>query len=136
MEAARAIKLEADESAWDVELLLSVKWLPWDGKGRDPTMRVSMPRRPLSAGVPLPTEPRVGGDGVQGGVPGPRRVYIRKNVEIRKYGQTPGRQGCLAFAKENTPSISQRRMQEMSGMCNALRRSWSQYHPAEKNYSY
>ena len=43
VEAARAIKLEPDESARVVEFLLSVKRLPWDRKRRVPTTRVSMP---------------------------------------------------------------------------------------------
>ena len=36
----------------------------------------------------LPTKARVGGDGGQGGVPDPRRVYIQKNIEIPK-GPSP-----------------------------------------------
>ena len=38
VEAARAIMLEPDDSAWDAELLLSAMELPWDRKRRDPTM--------------------------------------------------------------------------------------------------
>ena len=54
--AARAIKLEPVKSTRDVELLLSVKELPWDRKRRDPTIKVSVPRTPLPAQKPLPTE--------------------------------------------------------------------------------
>ena len=60
VEAARAIKLEPAESAWDVELLLSVKELPWDRKRRDPTTRVNLPRTLLPVRVPLPAERRAG----------------------------------------------------------------------------
>ena len=49
-------------------LLLSVTRLPWDRKRREPTIRVSMPRTPMPERVPLPREPRAGGDGGQGGV--------------------------------------------------------------------
>ena len=72
----------------------------WTTSGRDPTIRGQ------SAGVPLPTEPRAEGDGGQGGVPGSRRVHLRKNNEIRKDCETPGCQGCLAVATENNRSIS------------------------------
>ena len=41
----------------------------------------------------------------QGGA-GPRLVCIRKNVEIRKYGQTPGCQGCHAIATQNPRSVN------------------------------
>ena len=83
-----------------------MKGLSWDRKRRDPTTKVSMPRTLLQARVPVPTEPRAGGAGRQGGVPGPRWGYIRKNIEIRKYGQTPGCQGCLAIAMEKNRSSS------------------------------
>ena len=46
VEASRASKLEPDQRAQDVELLLSVRGLPCDGKRRDPTIRVSTPRIP------------------------------------------------------------------------------------------
>ena len=78
MEAARAIKLEPDESAWDV-LLSSLKGLPWD---RNATLRSGSACR------------------------GPGRVYIRKNVEIPKYVQTPGCEGRLAITSENNRLIS------------------------------
>ena len=42
---------EPDESAWEMELLLSVTGLPWDRMRRDPTIRVSVPRTPLLPGV-------------------------------------------------------------------------------------
>ena len=112
VEAARAIKLEPDESAWDLELLLSVKGLPWDRERRDPTIWVSLLSTRLPPGVPLPTELRAGGDGGQGGVPGPRRVCIRKKVEILKFGQTH-------HHREQSINLSQQRMQETRGKCNA-----------------
>ena len=40
MEATQAIKLELDQSAWDVELLSGVKRVPWDRERQDPTIRV------------------------------------------------------------------------------------------------
>ena len=64
VEAARTFKLEPDGSAWDVELLLSVKVLPWGRKRRHRRQGQHAER--------------------QGGVPGSRRVCIRKNVEILK----------------------------------------------------
>ena len=40
VEATQAIKLELDQSAWDVELLSGVKRVPWDRERQDPTIRV------------------------------------------------------------------------------------------------
>ena len=78
LEAGRAMKLEPEESAWEVELLLSVKRLSWDGRRCDPTSRVSLPRTLLPAGIPLSTAPRAGGGGGQRGAPNLRWVNIRK----------------------------------------------------------
>ena len=106
MEATRATKLGTEESACDVELLLRMKALPWDRKRREPIAdhvagRSSCTNRASSR------------------VPGPRTVYIRKNVEIRKSGQTLGCQGFLAVATNNSINLSQHRMWETCGKCNA-----------------
>ena len=68
-EAARAIKFEPDESDWEVELLLSVQT----------TTMGSHATRPERSGSAC----------------GPRRVYIRGNVEFWKYGQSLGYKGCV-----------------------------------------
>ena len=49
---------------------------------------------------------------------GPRRVYIRAEVEIKRYGRTPGCPGCEAIAagtvaKTHSESCRQRIMDEM-----------------------
>ena len=85
--------------SWDVELLLSVQGLPWDRNRRDPTVRVSMPRTPLPAGVLLATEPRAGGRWrARSSRPG--TVYIRKNVEIPKYGAISTKNRSLSHNSE------------------------------------
>ena len=95
-----------------------VKGLPRDRKRRDPTIRVSVRGTPLRAGVLLSTKPRTAGDGRQEGVSSPRRVYIRKDVEIQKYGQTPRCQGCLAVATEESISHNSERLKRVdSAMC-------------------
>ena len=45
VEAARAIKREPDESAWDVEHLLNVKGLPWDRKQEEMLGKEEFPAR-------------------------------------------------------------------------------------------
>ena len=95
VKAGRAIKLVPQEECWDSELLLSVKGLPWDRQRRDPTTRIVVPgSSPVAVlpPAPVPAQP-----------PGPRRVYIRRDVEIAKYGQTPGCAGCRAIAAGARP---------------------------------
>ena len=49
---------------------------------------------------PQPDQPSVRSG--QGGVLGPRPVYIRASVNIEKCGTTPGRQGCDAIFTKST----------------------------------
>ena len=42
-EAARAIKMVLEIDAWDIELLLAVKGLPWDRRRADPAARIRLP---------------------------------------------------------------------------------------------
>ena len=79
--AGRAIKLLPQEECWDSELLLSVKGLPWDRLRRDPTVRIVVPgSSPVAVLPPIPA-------GIRPNLP--KRVYIRREVEITKYGMTP-----------------------------------------------
>ena len=94
--SGRAIKLLPAGSAWDPELLLSVKGLPWDRTRRQAAPRVFLPvDGPVvaEAVIPPPPEPSE---------PAPRRVYIREKVEIAKYGMTAGCPGCMAIAEGAT----------------------------------
>ena len=91
---ARAFKPVLGGDAWDRELLLAVKGLPWDRRRQNVAVRIEIPASvPLPDGFlppPLATE----------GTPVPRRVYIRKDIEIHKYGLTPGCPGCTAILAE------------------------------------
>ena len=77
----------------DVELLLSVTGLPWDLKRPDPTIKVSVHIEDTVASrssFGQQSLDRAGGDGGQGRVPCPQRMYIRKNVgdpEVRSNSQ-------------------------------------------------
>ena len=89
---ARAIKLMPAAEAWDVELLLSVRGLPWDRMKRVAAAPRAflpgvLPMVPAAAMPPAPRAPEVL----------PRRVYIREKVEIAKYGMTMGCPGCMAI---------------------------------------
>ena len=83
VEATRAIKLEPDESAWDVERL--------ECEGAQRAENIVAGRRSFA-------NSRAGGDGGQGGVPGPRQVYNQKET---RDGQTLECHGCLAIATAN-----------------------------------
>ena len=91
VKAGRAIKLVPEVDAWDVELLLAVKGLPWDRRRADPSATVRLPITTMPAESMLPPPP------CAAPVPNARRVYIRKDVEIRKYGVTLGCPGCMAI---------------------------------------
>ena len=115
VKAARAIKLEADESAWDVELHLSVKGRLWDRKRRDPTIRVSVPRTPLPSGVPFANRvSRRKGSWPATDVRSERTsrsVVVRSNSGMSRWSCS-----CHGDSSINLP---QQRMQETSGKCNA-----------------
>ena len=92
VQAGRAIKLLPVRDAWDSELLLAVRGLPWDRKRVDRTIRVVLPTPPGPPESALPPRPR------DPEAPSARRVYIRKDVEIKKYGVTVGCPGCIAIS--------------------------------------
>ena len=71
-----------------------------------------MPRTPLLTGVPLPAEPRVGADGAQGGVPGPRQVYVRKNFQdLKAVLQSPQRRKRVERAMRDD-AVGDERLEE------------------------
>ena len=82
--------------AWDIELLLAVKGLPWDLRRADLAARIRLaaPEVPPEHVLPPPVGEPAG--------PRARRVYIRRDVEIRKYGVTVGCPGCMAVTAETT----------------------------------
>ena len=82
--------------AWDIQLLLAVKGLPWDHRRADPAARVRLPAPEVPPEHVLP--PPVGEPGGSRS----RRVYIKRDVEIRKYGVTIGCPGCMAITSETT----------------------------------
>ena len=100
----------------DPELLKSIRGYPWRLTPRDvqnepgevPTMVASEPVVPedeLPPRLPREREAEVA----------PRRVYIRRNVELRKYGFTQGCRGCMAaetgYAPENHSEACRRRIE-------------------------
>ena len=93
---ARATKMVPEIDAWDIELQLAVKALPWDRRRADPAARIRLPAVEVPPEHVLP--PPVGEPA------GPRssRVYIRHYVEICKYGVTIGCPGCMAITAGTT----------------------------------
>ena len=43
VQPARAIKMVPEIDAWDIELLLAVKGLPWDRRRAEPAARIRLP---------------------------------------------------------------------------------------------
>ena len=91
--------------AWDIELLLAVKGLPWDRRRGDPAARIRLPAPEVPSEHVLP--PPVG----ELAGPRSRRVYIRRDVETRKYGVAIGYPGCMAI----TGTTAQRHSDEWPG---------------------
>ena len=90
--------------AKDPELLKSIRGYPWrltpgdvqNEPGEVPTVVASEPFVPedeLPPRLPREREAEVA----------PRRVYIRRNVELRKYGFTQGCRGCMAAETGHAP---------------------------------
>ena len=71
VQRARAIKMVPEIDAWDIELLLAVKGLPWDRRRADPAARIRLPAPEVPPEHVLP--PPVG----EPAGPRSRRVYIR-----------------------------------------------------------
>ena len=71
------------------ESLLAVKGLPWDRRRADPAARIRLPAPEVPPEHVLP--PPVG----ELAGPRSRRVYIRRDVEIRMYGVTIGCPWCM-----------------------------------------
>ena len=84
VQPARAIKMVPEIDAWDIEWLLAVKGL---------RIRLPAPEVPPEHVLPPVGEP-VG--------PRSRRIYIRRDVEIRKYGVTIGCPLCMAITAGTT----------------------------------
>ena len=96
VQPGRAIKMVPEIDAWDTELLLAVKGLPWDRRRADPAARIRLPAPEVPPEHVLP--PTVG----EFAGPRARRVYIRRDVEIRKHGVTIGCLGCMAVTVGST----------------------------------
>ena len=104
VQPARAIKMVPEIDAWDIELLLAVKGLPWDRRRADPAARIRLlaPEVPPEHVLPPPVGETAG--------PRSRRVNIRRDVEIRKYGVTIGCPGCMAITAGTDRSGAFRRV--------------------------
>ena len=86
VQPARAIKMVPEIDAWDSNCCCQSR----DRRRADPAARIRLPAPEVPPDHVLP--PPVGEPA------GPRtgRVYIRRDVEIRKYGVTVGCLGCMA----------------------------------------
>ena len=89
---ARSIKRRAPSERADATMLLSIKGVPWA-----PT-----PDKPDSLVIPAVIDKEIEATDaqlpkvVEFGPTEPRSVYIRKNVELARYGYTEGCPGCAA----------------------------------------
>jgi hypothetical protein len=113
--SARTLRRLPEGDRKDRELLLSVKGSIWKPGSAGETLeealaRIFLPMPVVMAATqPDPLPPRVSA------VPGaPRRVYIRRGVELRKYGLTQGCVGCVNAQAVTMPaqSVAQRTVQE------------------------
>ena len=93
VQPARAISMIPEINAWDIELLLG---LPLDRRRADPAARIRLPGPEVPPEHVLP--PPVG----EPAGPRSRRVYIGRDVEIRKYGVTIGCPVCMAITAGTT----------------------------------
>ena len=96
VQPARAINMVPEIDAWDIELLLAVKGLPWDRRRVDPAARIRLPAPEVPPEHVLPPPVR------EPAAPRSRRAHIRRDVAIRKYGVTIGCPGCMAITAGTT----------------------------------
>ena len=89
-----AINMVPEIDAWDIEFLLAVKGLPWDRRRADPAARIRLPAPEVPPEHVLP--PPFG----EPAGPRSRRVYMRRDVEIRKYSVTIGCPGLWPSQRE------------------------------------
>ena len=104
---ARTLRRLPEGDRQDRELLLSVKGSIWKPVPADETQeeapaRIFLPAPVVvAASLPDSLPPRVSA------APGePRRVYLRRGVELRKYGFTEGCPGCVSAQAGTTPAQS------------------------------
>ena len=116
VQTTRAIKLVSESDAWDIELLLVVKDFP--GIVGGPTLQRGFVSR-LQRG-----RQRTSCRHLWENQRDLERVYIRRDVEIRKYGVTLGFPGCMAItavttAQGHSPEcrvrIEQRMLEDTTG---------------------
>ena len=100
------VKPVNEEDSCDPALFASVKGLPWKW---DPTNTEPQRGDPAERPCRIVLQPVVPTDQLPDplvhGSSDPRRVYIRKNVELRRYGMTDQCRGCLAAATGGKPAM-------------------------------
>ena len=90
------VKRVPEEDARDLEMVKAIRGQPWKlsptmeagTRTQDLPVRISM--APVVQDQALPQSVGRGADA------GPRRLYIRRDVELENYGKTEGCKGCLA----------------------------------------
>ena len=94
VQPARPIEMVLEIDAWDTELLLAVEGFPWDRRLADPAARIRLlaPEVPPEHVLPPPVGEPAGSRS--------RRVYIRRDVEIRKYGCDDRARGAWPWHRE------------------------------------
>ena len=89
---ARSFRRLAEPLCRDVGLFNRIKGTPWHPIVREAAPRVLIDAPPVVPPALLPEpQSRVGE------IHGPHRVHIRRNVELKSFGPTPGCPGCHAF---------------------------------------
>ena len=90
------MKRLAPSEQWDVELFFATKGTPWDQELKKLTTAVFMQCGPVTGDLPTTQQPQQTQT---------RQTYIRKDVELAKYGYTPGCEGCVAAATNQRPRM-------------------------------
>ena len=97
--AARALRRQRAETQWDTTLFEALCGTPWRRKPQeeDPEASVGpLPRVVIEAPAVVPEEQLPKEPGTRAPERQGRQVYIRRNVELEKYGKTDGCPGCVA----------------------------------------
>ena len=105
---ARSVKRKPDDEKYQRSLLESMKGVPWQLHPNStadvveplPPQPAVQPRIPAPADDVPPADKELA-------APIPRQLSIRRNVELERYGYTPGCPLCMAYERKGSTSFLQ-----------------------------